>query len=63
VISLLNLVSYLGFRVLPSSGLVLSAGVGIISAIAGAIVDAIVKATAGVTASGLCSYYCRLLIV
>jgi hypothetical protein len=63
VVFLLNLVSYLGFRVLFSSGLVLSVSAGIISATAGAIVNAIVGATAGATAGGLCSYCCRLLMV
>jgi Na+-driven multidrug efflux pump len=62
-VSLLNLVSYLGFRVFLSFSLVLFTGVGIISAIVGAIVDAIVKATAGVIAGGLYSYCCKLLIV
>jgi hypothetical protein len=63
VVSLLNLVSYLGFRVFPSSSLVLSAGAGIISAIAGAIAGAIIRAIAGVTTGGLYSYCYRLLIV
>jgi hypothetical protein len=62
-VSLLNLINYLGFRVLFSFSLVLSTGVGIINAIAGAIVGAIVKATAGATAGGLYSYCCRLLII
>jgi uncharacterized membrane protein (DUF485 family) len=62
-VSLLNLVSYLGFRVLLSFSLVLSTGVSTISAIVRAIVGAIVKATAGVTAGGLYSCCCRLLIV
>jgi hypothetical protein len=61
--SLLNLVSYLSFKVLFSSSLVSSTGVNIISVIAGAIVGAIVRATAGVTAGGLCSCCCRLLMV
>jgi hypothetical protein len=62
-VSLLNLVNYLGFRVLFNFSLVLSTGVGIINATAGAIADTIVKATAGVTAGGLCSYCYRLLII
>jgi hypothetical protein len=63
VVFLLNLVNYLGFKVLLSFSLVLSIGVGTISVIAGAIVGAIVKAIAGVITGGLCSYCCRLLIV
>jgi hypothetical protein len=60
---LLNLVSYLSFRVLFSFSLVLSTSAGIINITAGAIVGAIVKAIISVTAGGLCSCCCRLLII
>jgi multisubunit Na+/H+ antiporter MnhE subunit len=63
MVSLLNLVNYLGFKVLFSFNLVLSTSVDIINAIIGAIVSAIIKAIAGVTAGGLYNYCCKLLII